>query len=54
MAPYMEEFATERTAIITTAFMTESRPLIPADWMAMMKGEDLASTLLREMRSGEL
>lgn len=51
VAPYMEELATERTAIITTAFMTESRPWIPADLMAMMKGEALESTSLRPMSS---
>lgn len=52
VAPYMEELATERTAIITTAFMTESRPEIPASFMAMMKGEAFESTLLRDMSSG--
>ena len=30
-----------------TAFMTESRPVMPADLMAMMKGEVLDSTSLR-------
>jgi hypothetical protein len=50
----MEELATERTAIITTAFMTESRPWIPADLMAMMKGEALESTLLRPMSWGSV
>jgi hypothetical protein len=44
VAPYMDELATERTAIIITAFSTESRPVIPADWIAIMKGEVLDST----------
>jgi len=54
VAPYMEELATERTAIITTAFMTESRPWMPADLIAMMKGEALASTLFRPMSWGSV
>ena len=54
VAPYMEEFATLRTAIITTVFMTESRPWMPADWMAIIKGEALESTLFGEMRAGEV
>lgn len=51
VAPYMEEFPTERTAMRTTTFMTESRPCMPASAMAMMNGEALASTLEREMRA---
>ena len=39
--PYMEELATERTAIMITAFITESSPVIPADLMAIMKGDVL-------------
>jgi hypothetical protein len=50
----MEELATERTAIMITAFMTESRPWIPASLMAMMKGEVLEATTFRERRSGLL
>jgi hypothetical protein len=49
VAPYMEEFATERTAIRTTAFMTESRPEIPALRMATIKGEAFESTEDEEM-----
>ena len=54
VAPYMEELATERTAIIITAFMTLSRPVIPASLMAIMKGEVLLWTSLRFTSSGLL
>ena len=39
----MEELPTERTAIMMTTFIIESRPVIPALLMAMTKGEALAS-----------
>ena len=41
----MEEFPTERTAIMMTTFITEGRPAIPASLIAMTKGEAFASEL---------
>jgi hypothetical protein len=52
--PYIEEFATERTAKIITAFMAESRPVIPASLMAIMNGDVLEATSLTLTSSGLL
>jgi hypothetical protein len=50
----MEELATESTAIMITTFMTESKPSIPALFMAMMKGEVLEATTLGVISPGLL
>jgi hypothetical protein len=46
----VEELATERTETMTTAFITLSRPVIPAFLIAIMNGEALESTLFWLMR----
>ncbi len=52
--PNSEEFATERTDIMITVFMTESSPMIPASVMAMTKGDAFESTLDRVIKDGWL
>lgn len=39
--PKVQEFATDRTAMVIQALKMEGRALMPAIWMAMTKGEAL-------------
>ena len=54
MAPYVDEFPTERTEMRMTAFMMEGTTLMPAFWTAMTNGDALISvenSLLRRRSS---
>ena len=47
----MEEFPTDRTAIMMTALKTDGRPSIPAFEMAITNGDATASLLFLLCRS---